>query len=147
PLLVQVKQAVSSVLTPYAGRSGYERHGQRVVVGQRLMQAISDPFLGWAPFAERDFYVRQLRDMEGQTGPADSAYVFKAGMSLCGETLARAHARSVDPALLSGYLGNEGGPFVDSIAAFARAYADQSELDYDRLLGAIKKGDVPAVNL
>ncbi len=147
PLLVQVKQAVSSVLTPYVGRSGYERHGQRVVVGQRLMQAISDPFLGWAPFAQRDFYVRQLRDMKGQTGPAESANVFEARMSLCGALLARAHARSVDPALLSGYLGDEGGPFVESIVAFARAYADQAELDYDRLLGAIKDGAVPAASL
>jgi uncharacterized protein (DUF2252 family) len=147
PLLVQVKQAVSSVLTPYIGRSGYARHGQRVVVGQRLMQAISDPFLGWAPFAERDFYVRQLRDMKGQTGPAESACVFEASMSLCGETLARAHARSIDPALLRGYLGRKGGPFVDSIVAFARAYADQSERDYERLVGAIRDGDVPAAGL
>ncbi|NNJ94316.1 MAG: DUF2252 domain-containing protein [Halobacteria archaeon] len=147
PLLVQVKQAVSSVLTPYAGRSGHQWHGQRVVVGQRLMQAISDPFLGWAPSAERDFYVRQLRDMKGQTGPADSAHVFEASMSLCGETLARAHARSVEPALLSGYLGKKGGPFVDSIVAFARAYADQSERDYERLVGAIRDGDVAAASL
>ena len=147
PLLVQVKQAVSSVLTPYVGRSGYERHGQRVVVGQRLMQAISDPFLGWTPFAERDFYVRQLRDMKGQTGPADSAYVFEASMSLCGETLARAHARSIDPALLRGYLGRKGGPMVESIVAFARAYAEQSERDYERLVSAIRDGTVPAVSL
>ncbi|MGB5305873.1 MAG: DUF2252 family protein, partial [Gammaproteobacteria bacterium] len=147
PLLVQVKQAVSSVLTPYVGRSGYERHGQRVVVGQRLMQAISDPFLGWTPFAEPDFYVRQLRDMKGQTGQADSAYVFEASMSLCGETLARAHARSIDPALLRGYLGRKGGPMVESIVAFARAYAEQSERDYERLVSAIRDGTVPAVSL
>ena len=147
PLLIQIKQAVSSVLTPYVGRSGHQWHGQRVVVGQRLMQAISDPFLGWAPFAQGDFYVRQLRDMKGQTLPADTAYIFEASMSLCGETLARAHARSVDPGLLSGYLGREGGPFVEAVVAFARAYADQSERDYDRLLGAIKQGDVPAVSL
>jgi uncharacterized protein (DUF2252 family) len=147
PLIVQVKQAVSSVLTPYVGRSGYQWHGQRVVIGQRLMQAISDPFLGWAPFAQRDYYIRQLRDMKGQTGPAESAYVFEASMSLCGETLARAHARSVDPALLSGYLGDEGGPFVESIVAFARVYADQSERDYHRLLGAIKEDIVPSAYL
>ena len=147
PLLVQVKQAVSSVLTPYVGRSGYARHGQRVVVGQRLMQAISVPFLGWTPFAERDFYVRQLRDMKGQTGPADSAYVFEASMSLCGETLARAHARSIDPALLSGYLGREGGPMVESIVAFARAYAEQSDRDCERLVDTIRNGAVPAVSL
>jgi len=121
--------------------------GQRVVVGQRLMQAISDPFLGWAPFAQGDFYVRQLRDMKGQTSLADTAYVFEASMSLCGETLARAHARSVDPALVSGYLGSDGGPFVGAIVAFARAYADQSERDYNRLLGAIEQGSVQAVSL
>jgi uncharacterized protein (DUF2252 family) len=147
PLLVQVKQAVSSVLTPYLGRSGYERHGQRVVVGQRLMQAISDPFLGWAPFAERDYYVRQLRDMKGQTGPAESASVFEASMSLCGETLARAHARSIDPALLRGYLGRKGRPFVESIVSFARSYAEQSEQDHERLVDAIKSGAVPAASL
>ena len=147
PLLIQVKQAVSSVLSPFVGHSGFERHGQRVVVGQRLMQAISDPFLGWADFARRDFYLRQLRDMKGQTGPADSAQVFEAGVSLCGITLARAHARSVDPALLSGYLGDNGERFAESIAAFARVYADQSERDYERLLNAIKKGDVPTANL
>lgn len=147
PLLIQVKQAVSSVLTPFVGRSGYDRHGQRVVVGQRLMQAISDPFLGWAPFAERDYYIRQLRDKKGQTGPAESAYVFEASMSLCGETLARAHARSLDPALLSGYLGDEGESFVESVVMFARAYADQSERDHERLVRAIRKGNVPSENL
>ena len=67
-------------------------------------------------------------------------------MSLCGETLARAHARSVDPALLNGYLGDKGGPFVESIVTFAHAYADQSERDYDCLVGAIRDGDVPAAS-
>lgn len=147
PLLIQVKQAVSSVLTPYVGRSGYARHGQRVVVGQRLMQAISDPFLGWAPFAQRDFYLRQLHDMKGETGVPDSAHVFRASTTLCGETLARAHARSVEPALLSGYLGKGGGPLDESLVAFTRCYADQSERDHDRLVKAIKAGEIASVKL
>lgn len=134
------------MLSPSLGRSGFARHGQRVVTGQRLMQAVSDPFLGWSDFAQRDYYLRQLRDMKGQTGPADSPYVFEAGMSLCAATLARAHVRSVDPAILSGYLGDEGGPFVESITAFARTYADQSERDYDRLVEAIRKGELPAAS-
>jgi len=147
PLLIQVKQAVSSVLSPFLGRSGFARHGQRVVTGQRLMQAVSDPFLGWSDFAQRDYYLRQLRDMKGQAGPADSPYVFEAGMSLCAATLARAHARSVDPAILSGYLGEDGGAFVESIAAFARLYADQSERDYERFVDVIRKGELPAAEL
>jgi len=147
PLFLQVKQAVSSVMTPYLGRSGYERHGQRVVVGQRLMQAVSDPFLGWAPFAERDFYVRQLRDMKGQAGPAKSAHVFLANTALCGETLARAHARSVEPALLSGYLGQTGGGFVKAIGIFARKYADRSERDHEGFVDAIGGGEVPVAYL
>ena len=147
PLLIQVKQAVSSVLSPFLGRSGFARHGQRVVTGQRLMQAVSDPFLGWSDFAQRDYYLRQLRDMKGQAGPADSPYVFEAGMSLCAATLARAHARSVDPAILSGYLGEDGGAFVESIAAFARIYADQSERDYERFVDVIRKGELPAAEL
>ena len=88
-----------------------------------------------------------LRSKEGQTGPADSACVFEASMSLCGETLARAHARSLDPALLSGYLGDEGESFVESVVMFARAYADQSERDHERLVRAIRKGNVPSENL
>ena len=147
PLLIQVKQAVSSVLSPFLGRSGCARHGQRVVTGQRLMQAVSDPFLGWAEFDQRDYYLRQLRDMKGQLGPADSPYVFEAGMSLCAATLARAHARSVDPALLSGYLGDSGEQFIEPITTFARAYADQAERDYARLLEAIRKGELPAEKL
>jgi RecB family exonuclease len=85
--------------------------------------------------------------MKGQLGPADSPYVFEAGMSLCAATLARAHARSVDPALLSGYLGDSGEHFIEPITSFARAYADQAERDYARLLEAIRKGELPAEKL
>jgi uncharacterized protein (DUF2252 family) len=144
PLLIQIKEAVSSVLTPYVGRSGYERHGERVVVGQRLMQATSDPFLGWAPFAERDYYVRQLRDMKGRPEDhAPSARVFCAYVERCGAALARAHARSVDPAVLRGYLG-KGAAFAQAIAAFAGLYADQTERDRARLGEAVAAGEVEA---
>jgi uncharacterized protein (DUF2252 family) len=122
PLLLQVKEAVPSVLTPYVGRSGYPRDGQRVVAGQRLMQAVSDPFLGWAPFAERDYYVRQLRDMKGPGVLAPSLRVFEASAALTAGTLARAHARSLDPAVIRGYLG-KGEVFREALVSFARDYA------------------------
>lgn len=144
PLLIQIKEAVSSVLTPYVGRSGYQRHGQRVVVGQRLMQATSDPFLGWAPFAERDYYLRQLRDMKGPGSPSPDADAFAANAALCGATLARAHARSVDPALLHGYVGR-GGAFVDAIVRFAGAYAEQCERDHARVESAIADREIDAL--
>ena len=110
------------------------------------MQAVSDAFLGWTPYDERDVYVRQIRDMKGQTAPASSLAIFEARMVLCGGTLARAHARSVDPALLRGYLG-KCEPFVESIADFALAYADQSERDHERLSRAVKSGELRAVEM
>jgi uncharacterized protein (DUF2252 family) len=143
PLLLQVKEAVSSVLTPYVGRSGYQRHGQRVVVGQRLMQAVSDPFLGWAPFADRDYYVRQLRDMKGPSDLPRKSSVFEASAALTAGTLARAHSRSVDPAMIRGYLG-KAKAFREALVAFARDYADGAERDHERLVDAIRRGEVAA---
>jgi uncharacterized protein (DUF2252 family) len=143
PLLLQVKEAVSSVLAPYVGRSGYPRHGQRVVAGQRLMQAVSDPFLGWAPGAERDYYVRQLRDMKGPGDLAPSLKVFEASAALTAGTLARAHARSLDPAVIRGYLG-KGSAFREALVSFARDYAVGAERDHKRLVEAIQRGEVPA---
>ena len=143
PLLLQVKEAVSSVLTPYVGRSGYQRHGQRVVVGQRLMQAVSDPFLGWAPFADRDYYVRQLRDMKGPSDPPRKSSVFEASAALSAGTLARAHSRSVDPAMIRGYLG-KAKAFREALVEFARDYADGAERDHERLVDAIRRGEVAA---
>jgi len=143
PLLLQVKEAVPSVLTPYVGRTGYPRHGQRVVVGQRLMQAVSDPFLGWAPSAERDCYIRQLRDMKGPGDLAPNFNVFEASAALTAGTLARAHARSLDPAVIRGYLG-KGKAFREALVSFARDYADGAERDHERLVNAIRRGDVPA---
>jgi uncharacterized protein (DUF2252 family) len=144
PLFLQIKEARASVLEPYAGRSVFATHGQRVVNGQRLMQAASDIFLGWMVGLQpgRHFYVRQLRDMKiampvDPKDPADLAYFADA----CGRALALAHARTGDPATIAGYLGSSDS-FDDAIAEFAKAYADQTERDYDALLKAIKAGRI-----
>ena len=144
PLFLQVKEARASVLEPYAGRSVFPTHGQRVVYGQRLMQAASDIFLGWMVGLQpgRHFYVRQLRDMKiampvDPKDPADLAYFADA----CGWAVALAHGRSGDPATIAGYLGTSDA-FDDAIVKFARAYADQTERDYEALLKAIKSGRI-----
>jgi hypothetical protein len=144
PLFLQIKEARASMLEPYAGRSVFATHGQRVVNGQRLMQAASDIFLGWMVGLQpgRHFYVRQLRDMKiampvDPKDPADLAYFADA----CGRALALAHARTGDPATIAGYLGS-GDSFDNAIVEFARAYADQTERDYDALLKAIKAGRI-----
>ncbi len=144
PLFLQIKEARASVLEPYAGRSVFATHGQRVVNGQRLMQAASDIFLGWMVGLQRGrhFYVRQLRDMKiampvDATDPADLAYFAGA----CGWALALAHARTGDPAMIAGYLGS-GAAFDDAIVKFAESYGDQTECDYDALLKAIKSGRI-----
>jgi uncharacterized protein (DUF2252 family) len=147
PLLLQFKQACPSVLEPYAGKSQYENHGQRVVVGQRLMQSASDIFLGWTRGRRgRDFFIRQLRDMkmsarieEGVTAQQTLLYA-----ELCGRTLAHAHAKSGDAALISGYLG-KADDFDQAIGEFAMAYADQNEQDYTALVEAVKAGRIEAI--
>ena len=133
PLFLQVKEADTSVLAPYAGAGEYEQQGERVVQGQRVMQAASDPFLGWATGTGargREFYVRQLRDMKGsaviETMPP--ARLARYG-ELCGITLARAHARSGDAAKIAGYLGDD-DTFDRALENFAVAYADQNDADY-----------------
>lgn len=146
PLFLQIKEARASVLERYAGRSTSPTHGQRVVYGQRLMQAASDIFLGWMVGLEprRHFYVRQLRDMKipmpvDTKDPTDLAYFAGA----CGWALARSHARTGDPANLAGYLGSSEA-FDDAIVKFAKDYADQTEHDYKELLKAIKSGRIKA---
>jgi uncharacterized protein (DUF2252 family) len=141
-LVLQAKEAVSSVLTPYWGQSGYERHGQRVVAGQRLMQAASDPFLGWAPFAEGDYYIRQLRDHKGPSDRFALASTYHVDAQLVGGTLARAHARSVDPAALRGYAGTT-ERFADTITTFALAYANQVEKDFERTTREFQRRGLP----
>ncbi|MGH9281062.1 MAG: DUF2252 domain-containing protein, partial [Acidimicrobiales bacterium] len=148
PLFLQVKEALPSVLEPYVGPSPYPNQGQRVVVGQRMMQAHPDIFLGWthAPITNRDFYVRQLRDMKGafdveQMTPGDLARYGE----LCGWALARSHARSGDAALLSGYLGT-GDVFDRAIGEFAIAYADQNQRDFEALAEAVASGRVQSAD-
>ena len=134
------------MLEAYAGKSEFANHGQRVVIGQRLMQPVSDIFLGWTKTrAGRHFYVRQLRDIKVK--PAIETFG-KALMLLdaewCGTTLALSHARSGDPALISGYLG-KGDVFDKAIETFSAAYADQNEQDYAALKRAISGGKLEAV--
>ncbi len=146
PLLLQFKEARRSVLEPYAGKSRYALQGQRVVMGQRLMQSSSDIFLGWARGRQgHDFFVRQLRDMkmsfpvEGMTGVQFNRYA-----EVCGWTLARAHAKSGDATTISGYLG-KGDTFDQAICSFALAYADQTEHDHAALVKAVRTGRVEAL--
>jgi uncharacterized protein (DUF2252 family) len=158
PLFLQLKEAQESVLAPFAGKSEVQHQGERVVRGQRLMQAATDPFLGWTTGigtsvtaakrrtrpASKDYYVRQLRDMKGSMSvslmdPPQLSYYGR----LCGWALARAHARTGRAAMISGYLGSS-EDFDRAIADFAMAYADQNEQDYRRLLKAISDARVLA---
>jgi uncharacterized protein (DUF2252 family) len=145
PLLLQIKEAQESVLARFAGASRYSHHGERVVVGQRMMQAATDIFLGRTRelIDERHFYVRRLKDSRlADIGTRlEAALPFYA--SLCGRTLARAHARAGDPAMVSGYLGN-GTTFEEAITEFATAYADQTEKDWTSFVAAIKAGRIVA---
>jgi uncharacterized protein (DUF2252 family) len=136
PLFLQVKEAAASVLEPFAGASPYENHGRRVVAGQRLTQSASDLFLGWTRLGERDYYVRQLRDMKGAV-PLEkvSAGELAEYGRACGQALALGHARSGDPSAIAGYLGS-GDRFDRAIAEFASVYADQNAADYEAFLAA-----------
>jgi uncharacterized protein (DUF2252 family) len=146
PLFLQIKEALPSVLAPYAGASAYDNQGQRVVTGQRLLQATTDVFLGWTRDADdnRHFYVRQLKDKHlariGETMEEEGLSFYA---QLCGHTLARAHARSGDAALITGYIGS-GEVFDDAIASFAAAYADQTTRDYAAFMEAIAEGRLVA---
>ena len=150
PLFLQVKEAQESVLAPFAGPSEYEHQGERVVMGQRLTQAATDPFLGWTTGAGtngtalKHYYVRQLRDMKGSMSvPLMDPLQLDYYARLCGWALARAHARTGRATMISGYLGT-GEVFDHAIADFAIAYADQNEQDYQRLRQAVSAGRVPA---
>jgi uncharacterized protein (DUF2252 family) len=151
PLFLQIKEAEASVLEPLLGPSGVASHGQRVVEGQRLMQAASDIFLGWVHAdaeldgAPRDFYVRQLRDWKVSV---DVETILPAGLSYyaraCGWTLARAHARSGDRIAIAAYLGS-GDVFDRAVAEFASAYAELNERDHHALTQAVAAGKVAAL--
>jgi uncharacterized protein (DUF2252 family) len=142
PIFLQVKEANASVLEPYAGKSHYTNHGQRVVEGQRLMQAASDLFLGWTEDRGRHFYIRQLRDIKIKplVEVADFPRLHRYAQ-WCGWALARAHAKTGDAAAIGGYLG-AGDHFDEAVAQFAHAYADQNTRDYRLLLKAIRDGRV-----
>jgi uncharacterized protein (DUF2252 family) len=147
PLFLQVKEATASVLEPYVRKSRYRQHGERVVQGQRMMQAASDIYLGWTKGLDvrRNFYWRQLRDMKGSAVvdsmiPLGLIYYAK----ICGWTLARAHARSGDPVAIAEYLG-ETDAFDKSITDFSERYADQNEKDYTEFVDAVKSGRLKAV--
>jgi len=146
PLFLQIKEATASVLEGHLPRSRYRQHGQRVVQGQRLMQAASDIYLGWTEGPDgRHFYWRQLRDMKGA---AQVRAMTPLGLALyaraCGWTLARAHARSGDPVAIAAYLG-AGDAFSRSVADFAERYADQNERDYQEFAASIRSGRLTAV--
>lgn len=146
-LFLQFKQARQSVLEKYAGASPYRHAGQRVVVGQRLMQAASDMFLGWYTGSGElgnQYYVRQLRDAKIKpVVEIMDAAALKNYADLCGRALARAHARSADAAVITGYLGKSTS-FDEALADFSAAYADQNERDHAALLAAIRSGRVKA---
>ena len=141
PLFLQFKEALPSVLEPYAGKSRYAYHGERVVTGQRMLQSASDIFLGWTRDDQgHDYYFRQLRDMKMTVNVVDMPREdWIEYIKLCGWALARAHARTGDAAQISGYLG-EKDVFDEAIAKFALAYADQTEKDYEMFVKAVRNG-------
>ena len=145
PLLLQIKEVQESVLAAFAGASAYPNHGERVIVGERMMQAATDIFLGWTrnPVNGRYFYVRRLKDprLANIGTRLEAELPFYA--ALCGRTLARAHARAGDAVALAGYMG-EDSEFDKAIAEFAMLYADQTEHDWRALLDAIKAGRLSA---
>ncbi len=144
-LFLQIKEATSSVLEEFVGKSTYDNHGRRVVEGQRLLQAVSDIFLGWARGpAGRDFYVRQLRDWKGSIDVENAPLsVLTRYADLCGRTLARGHARSGDAVAIAAYLGH-GGAFEAAIGDFAVAYGRQNARDYEGFCAAISAGRISA---
>ena len=147
PIFIQIKEARASVLEPYAGKSGHTNNGERVVAGQRLMQSASDIFLGWTRGPSgRDFYLRQLRDVKISAVPEDwDLTILREYAKLCAWALARAHARSGDPARIAGYIGSNSS-LDDAICEFAMEYADQNLRDYRVFVKAVREGRIPVVS-
>jgi hypothetical protein len=149
PLFLQFKEARASVLEPFLGKSHFTQHGQRVVEGQRMMQAAADIMLGWERIVtidgeERDFYIRQLWDAKGSVDVEEmDAPALGAYGRICGWTLARAHARSGDAIAIAAYLGS-GESFDRAMASFAETYADQNDRDYRTLKEAAASGRIAA---
>ena len=148
PLFLQVKEATRSVLEDHLPNSRFHTPGQRVVEGQRLMQASSDIFLGWTKGRQDDrfYYWRQLRDMKASAAVETmSPFAMTFYARMCGWTLARAHARSGDPVAIAEYLGRDDG--VDrAIAQFSGGYADQNSRDYDAFVQAVADGRLDAIH-
>lgn len=145
PLFLQVKEAKASVLEPYAGKSMHSNHGERVIAGQRIMQAASDVFLGWSRGQNgRDFHIRQLRDMKlSVVIEALDTGLLRQYARMCAHALARAHARSGDAAMIAGYMGS-GQTFDDAITEFATEYSAQNRRDYREFIQAIREGRIQA---
>jgi hypothetical protein len=147
PLFLQFKEARQSVLEPYFGKSKFANHGQRVVEGQKLMQSASDIFLGWThDDTGQQFYVRQLRDAKVKPILENMSHntVLTYARS-CGWALARAHARTGDPAVISGYMGKD-DTMDEAIAEFSLAYMKQNEQDFLLMQDALKGGSIPKLN-
>jgi hypothetical protein len=143
PLFLQVKQAGPSVYERFLGPSKYTNHGSRVVHGQRMIQSASDMFVGWTSFMDMDFYVRQFRD--GKVIPKGEVVATRLPQfsEACGHVLARAHARSGDPAAISDYLGKS-DKVTEALIDFACAYADQNARDHAQLCRAVESGRIPS---
>jgi uncharacterized protein (DUF2252 family) len=147
-LVLQLKEALPSVLEAYAGKSHFPNHGERVVTGQRMLQAASDVFLGWTRADDgRDYYFRQLRDMKMKFDTESmSKSEWLEYVQICGWTLARAHARTGDAARIGGYIGKN-ATFDEAIGEFAIAYADQTERDHAELVKVIRAGKLRATEI
>jgi uncharacterized protein (DUF2252 family) len=151
PLFLQIKEAEASVLAPYLQASEFANHGRRVVEGQRLIQAATDVMLGWLRVAgpdgvDRDYYVRQLWDGKGSAlVELMNPVAMEVYASICGRTLARAHARSGDGIAIAAYVGR-GDTLDRALAEFAEAYADQNERDHTELLAAVTDGTIDAIS-
>ncbi len=144
PLFLQFKQAGPSVYEEHTYPSGHDNHGARVIAGKRMVQSATDIFVGWASMGDRDFYVRQYRDMKLIPTTDLIAPVLTQFAIACGNSLARAHARSGDPAAIDAYMGKS-TTFTDAMRRFAVLYADQNERDHEKLVSAIRRGKVDSV--
>src|ERR1700689_341359 len=144
PLFLQCKQAGPSVYEAYTYSSGHDNHGARVIAGKRMVQSATDIFVGWGSLGERDFYVRQFRDMKLIPTTELIAPVLVEFAIACGNSLARAHARSGDPAAIDAYIGKS-DVFTKAMRRFARRYADQNERDHAALIAAMRRGKAESV--
>jgi uncharacterized protein (DUF2252 family) len=143
PLFLQCKQAVPSVFEAHLRPAVAANHGERVIVGKRMVQSATDIFVGWGSLGDRDFYVRQYRDMKVIASTDLIAPRLRQFAAACGSTLARAHARSGDALTIDAYMG-EGSEFTEAMGAFAQRYAEQNERDHAQLAAAIERGEVPS---